>query len=210
MPPEAGPDAMQAAIALLENEFSEEPNLKYSDLIKRLRESLDSNVNYNSMLGRIMVLRSKPAEEIGGDPLEEGYSATTSTESAKPASKSTPSSPPPTGRNKVFNTLFEALAQRIAIRGDHFVAKFKEHVADYAGKTDLPASCKAQLLEWTEKGQSPRIVGADDDLHGIINSIFVWACEKFGPVEADKILLEAVRITEQIPESFEHSPRKFL
>ena len=76
---------------------------------------------------------------------------------------------------------------------------------------DLSRECGAKLVSWAKSGTTnSSISGTDEELHKIVNTAFVWMCSAFGPVDADKILLMAVNQTEQLPEAFEHSPRKFL
>ena len=68
MPTDTPLDIVQQCIGILENEFGEQPEIKYSQLIKRLNESITANLDGNKMLGKIMLMRRKSADEIGPDP----------------------------------------------------------------------------------------------------------------------------------------------
>ena len=71
---------------------------------------------------------------------------------------------------------------------------------------DLGRNCATKLVSWAKSNaEMSSIVGSDKDLQKIVNTAFVWLCQKFGPVAADKILLHAVSQTEQLPEAFDDS-----
>ena len=115
------------------------------------------------------------------------------------------------GRDLVFNTLLRHISEAVAKRSPQSEASYREHFLKEALKMKLPSDCAAKLVSWAKSGAPmSSITGPDEELHKIINTAFVWMCAKFGPVYADKILLQAVTLTEQLPESFDNSPRDFL
>ena len=103
MPEDTSIDVINKSIEILENEFGNEPQIKYSKLIKRLGEAIDSNVKFGPVLGKIMILRRKTAEEIGPDP---GV-----VESTNNVSSQVP-------RDIVFNAVFASIAQQVGNRGE--------------------------------------------------------------------------------------------
>ena len=203
-------EVVQRAIDLLENEFGEQPEIRYTQLVKRLRESFDHPAfKSGSLLGRIMSVRNQPPSDIGPDPIE------TLPKSEKPASSSqAPAASRQsllTGRDLVFNTLLGHINACVAKRSPEKEIAYREHFIKEALKMDLSRECGAKLVSWAKSGTTnSSISGTDEELHKIVNTAFVWMCSAFGPVDADKILLMAVNQTEQLPEAFEHSPRKFL
>ena len=207
MPSDTAPNVLQAAIELLENEFGDEPTLRYSELVKRLREQLDQRAELDGLLTKIMVLRNKP-DALGPDPLP-GSSPQPGQPSARQAGANVTKShvaTPLQPKFTVFNFLFAQIVEKLALRGEHLVGELTATL----GESGL--SALKGFREWSSTvGQhSPRIVGTDEELHKMINATFVWMCNKFGPVVADRILGDAVRQTEQLPEAFENSPRAFL
>lgn len=203
MPDGVAPKTLQKSIALLENEFGNVPNLKYSELVARLQANLDrAELNVGQLLGRIMTLKKKPPADLGPDP---GTSAEASSSSAGPAENSAFSRLE--GRLKVFNTLFGHIASHADRRGS--LAALRSHLATKADSMGLPEAGRRTLKAWAT-GAEPAIEGANEDLHKIVNEAFVWLCGSIGPVDADRVLLHAVKATESLPEAFECPPRTFL
>ena len=112
------------------------------------------------------------------------------------------------GRLKVFNSLFGFIAADARRRGAS--ASLQEHFQSKADSIGVPQPCLGTVKAWASTGGAPAIEGTNEDLQKVINSAFVWLCNNVGPVDADKILLTAVKATETLPESFDCSPRTFL
>lgn len=217
MPEGTSEAVLQSAIEILENEFGDKPEIRYTELAKRLDAGLTNHaVNLGGFLGRLMMLRSKPPEEIGPDPNAGGFSQqrspTPKTESSvrKRSATSAPSSELDT-RCKMFNVLFTAAVDCVAKHGDGRVIDLAAQLKKDADKLGLLAVTHRTLLAWTNNPLAPSsIVGSTPDLHKIINSSFVWMCKTFGPTEADRYLLQGVRQAEQLPEAFDEPPKQFL
>lgn len=191
---------VQQAIDLLENEFGEEPDLQYVQLVKRLKQSINHEAfAARNLLGKMVMLRNKPFSQIGPDPVGSSSSTVRQASSAQ------------TPREIVFNCMMRAMAEMIAKKNLENLALLRQRFMEAAVKINLSQSCGKMLVAWAKsESAAPSIAGTDEDLHKILNTGFVWMCEKFGPVEADKILLFAVNKAEQLPEAFECSPRNFL
>ena len=201
-------EIIQQAIDILENEFGEEPNLLYGSLVKRLKESLDERrVNLGGLLGKIMVLRNKSEAEIGPEPpVSANYGRQPNQQPATPAIAGDLEA-----GDRVFNALLQGIAITVKQRGSDNLQELTTYLKEQSGSFRLPARTSTPFKKWLEMPMdSPRISGDVKDLHKIVNASFVWACNKYGPIDADKILLFGVRSAEQLPESFEHSPRTFL
>lgn len=203
-------EVVQRAIDLLDNEFGAEPEIRYTELIKRLRESFDHDAfRSGNLLGRIMMVRNKPASQIGPDPAETLPRPTASSASGSQANNQRQVLL--SGRDLVFNTLLQHITGAVEKRSPEGAASYRQNFLKEALNMGLSRECATKLVSWSKSNASmSTIAGTDAELHKIINTAFVWMCGKFGPVEADKILLHAVKMTEQLPDAFEHSPRKFL
>lgn len=201
-------DIVQRAIDLLDNEYGEKPEIRYTELVKRLRESFDHPAfRSKTLLGRMMIVRNKPAEQIGPDPHETLGRGNVSTAGAPLTAKVTGL----TGRDLVFNTLATQVALSIQKRGDVKIKACKDFLLGEILNMKLSRECASKVVQWAKGSNvATSISGNDQELHKIVNNLFVWMCGAFGPVEADRILLQAVKHTEQLPEAFECSPRKFL
>lgn len=206
LPTGTSEDLVQQAIDLLENEFGEDPRILYGALVKRLKESLGDRVNMQGVLGNIMVMRNKPEAEIGPEPALRSRSAPAATAGSQFVGN--------TGQqasDKVFNALFQGIVSTVRHRGNENAISLANHLTGQFSDMSLAGRTQATLQQWiTDPSREPSVVGTTGDLHKIINCCFVWLCQTFGPVDADKVLLRAVQGAEQLPESFEFSPRKFL
>ena len=201
-------DIVQRAIDLLDNEYGDKPEIRYTELVKRLRESIDHPaLKSKTLLGRMMIVRTKTADQIGPDPSETLARATLSAGGAQ----SSPQAMGLTGRGLVFNTLMTQVVTAVQKHGDAKLKSCKDFFLGEILKMKLSQPCGSKLVEWAKGSSTATAIDGDDkELHKIINSLFVWMCGAFGPVEADKILLQAVKHAEQLPDAFEFSPRKFL
>lgn len=200
-------NVIQSAIDLLDNEFGENPEIKYAELIKRLRESFDHPAfESGNLLGRIMMVRNKPAEQIGPDP-----AAGPVVEGAAKAKPSGSGKGSVEGRELVFNTLLGHITSAVGKRGADVEASYRKHLLSEAQQMSLSQDCGKKLVAWvqSESGKS-EIAGTTPELHQIINAAFVWMCCEFGPVFADKVLINSVNETEKLSEAFEFPPRDFL
>lgn len=200
-------NVIQAAIDLLDNEFGENPDIKYAELIKRLRESFDHPAfESGNLLGRIMMVRNKPAEQIGPDPADGP-----AVEGGVPLARKAASKGKIEGRELVFNTLLGHITSAIAKRGAQVEASYRKHLLSEAQQMNLSQECGKKLVSWIQsKGGPAQITGATPELHQIINASFVWMCQEFGPVFADKVLINSVNETDKLSEAFEFPPRDFL
>ena len=203
-------EVVQNAIDLLENEYGDEPEIRYTELVKRLRDSFDHPAfKSGNLLGRIMMVRNKSADEIGPDPTDAASAGGASR--ARRGLNQTAQLTGLAGRDLVFNTLLTQVTTLIEQRGAEKTKSYRENFLKEALKMNLSRECAAKLVEWAKGAStSSAISGTDAELQKIINAAFVWLCGAFGPVDADKILLQSVNRAEQLPEAFDNSPRKFL
>ena len=126
MPNNTSIDVVNQAIAILENEFGDEPKIKYSDLVKRLGQAIGTNMKFGPVLGRIMIMRRKTADEIGPDPGVADPSSVASSE--KP-------------QDIVFNAVFSSIAQQITNCGEITRAEFTKWLSTDASSWDISVQC---------------------------------------------------------------------
>lgn len=203
MPEDASTQTVQKSLAVLDNEFGEVAEMKYSQLVQRLQQNLDqAELDIAKLLGNLMTLKKKPAGDLRPDPeTAGGLSNAGSTAAASTVRLE--------GRLKVFNTLFESIARNVEKRGK--IQAFQEHMAFKADSLQISGVCAETLAGWVQSdGLSPTIGGGNAELQRVVNEAFVWLCDAFGPTDADKVLLQGVKAAEATPEAFECSPRVFL
>lgn len=196
MPDGTSIEVINRSIEILENEFGDEPQIKYSKLIKRLGEAIDSNVKFGPVLGRIMILRRKTADEIGPDP---GVVESSSTNASK------------LPHDVVFNAVFSSIAQHVCNRGESLQTDFTKWLSTESASWNLSSEGVAALNRWASDPKSePQVSGSVEQLQKIINQCFVWMCGKFGPVDTDKILLRALNSAADLPAAIEFPPKKLM
>ena len=200
MPDGVSETTVQKSLTVLEREFSDVSEIKYSDFVQRLQRNLDrAELNIGTLLGRIMTLKDKPATELRPEP----NSAALRSAVAEAL--------PLDGRLKVFNTMLATIADDLARRGADKVADFRTYWIENASSQGFTDECETSLVAWAQNpGAVPRVGGTNKELAKLVNAAFVWLCNKFGPVEGDKFLHRAVAAAERLPESFDCSPRVFL
>ena len=202
MPTDLPLDIVQQCIGILENEFGEQPEIKYSQLIKRLNESITTNLDGNKMLGKIMLMRRKSADDIGPDP---GPAP-----GPDPGVAGTNGSRASGAKDVVFNNMFNTIIDQIRSRGSKLEKKFRSELPQQCQQAGLKASCLKALARWAQTA-GPSAISADAaELQKIVNQSFVFMCQKLGPVDADKILHLAINKAGQLPESFEFSPKELM
>ena len=154
-----------------------------------------------------MMVRNKPADQIGPDPADGPV-----VEGAAPKSNQevfTKSNID--GRELVFNTLFGHITSAVAKRGLAVEASYRKHLLSEAQQMNLSQDCGKKLVSWIQsKSATSEITGTTAELHRIINAAFVWMCQEFGPVFADKVLIKSVNETDKLNEAFDFPPRDFL
>ena len=185
-----------------------DPSFHFGKLIQRLQRSIKpSELQLTPVLSRIRHLKKQDAAALLPDPIDALARKPAVADATRPASV-----PEIVGDSRliVFNRLLGTIAAGIARRGQQHAADFCSH---FANQEDLPlaADTIASLTAWAAApGSEPRISGTNADLQKIINAAFVWSCEKFGPVDADKLIVRAIATCEQLPQADDCSPRLFL
>ncbi|MEM9827588.1 MAG: hypothetical protein AAF958_13435 [Planctomycetota bacterium] len=206
----ATPAAIQTAIRTLDNEFGEVENLRFNQLIDRLRDRLDSaEANLSKVLGNIMTLRTKSADEIGPDPLR--------SQAAGAASKRTGSAAGLAATRRegladVFGTLVESVVSSLRHRGDNSHQSFLDEWTKCSDVQALAGRVVGPLTDWAADPQPDafRPVGTVDHFRILVHAMYLWLCEKFGPVDADRMLNQGVRAAEGLPAAVTNPPRQLL
>lgn len=201
LPDEAKGQVLQECLEVLDQEFGNADTLKYSEVIARMERNLaKAEVNTNRLLGRILVLRRKGDKELVPDPLLNAP-AGSSMGGGNFGGNAAP-------QHQVFNTLFGVLAKDAGRRGK--LADLRQNLGQQAFSLGVGSDCVKTITAWAKGSGEPAIQGSKQELHKVVNFAFVWMCNAYGPVEADKVLVTAVRMAEALPEAFDCSPREFL
>ncbi|MEM6469438.1 MAG: hypothetical protein AAF802_07690 [Planctomycetota bacterium] len=198
-------NAIQNAIDTLDTEFANVEHLRFNELIRRLQETLDSvEVNLGLVLSDIMKLRSMPASEIGPDPGPSNKPIQTNP--SKPASVKVE------GEHKVFSRMMETVIAQLRHRRDGSETLLIQSLRQAPEIKALSSRIVEPLSSWTKESQPGSLAfnGSVDEYRIVIHSAYIWLCEKLGPVEADRALKGAVRVTEQLPEAVASPPQQLL
>jgi hypothetical protein len=78
-------------------------------------------------------------------------------------------------------------------------------------RTNLDIGARAEVTDWLS-GRQQRIVGTIPlaAMQGLVNLVYVFACEYFGPRDVDRVLADAVRAMETTPAGRQFNPRQLL
>lgn len=195
MPETASEKVVNLCLDILESEFGNEPDIKYSKLVKRLGEAVEGNMNFGPVLGRIMIAKRKPLDEIGPDP-----------GGRRGASEDVVLEPHETVLNNMLNTISE----QIRNRGRANDVEYRRALLANCQASPISGTCKESLEEWSFDSEATPVRGSVADFQKVINESYVWLCIAMGPIEADKILHQVIATAERLPESFEFSPKSLL
>lgn len=216
----ATPKAIQYAINMLETDFANDEKLRYNELIQRMQADLDSaEANLGKVLGKIMSIRSLPADQIGPDPLGGASETGSSAERQAPTapvdeipSVESKHRPKRTGAHHVFSTVIEMVVSHLQHRGDDSHLQLIDAILS---SRDIQKSGSRLVEPFQNFRSSPQsgnllINGTQDEYRMIVHRAYVWLCEKLGPVDADRTLNAAIRSADSLPEAVNHSPRELL
>lgn len=195
MPESASEEVVKLCIQILDNEFGDTPEIKYSQLIKRLGDAVEGNMNFGPVLGRIMIAKGKPIDQIGPDP--------GGTRIQHANFQLTPG-------EIVFNAMLGAITQQVKSRSRHKVVEFRQNLLLKCGESPVTSTFKHAIEEWSYDPDASPVRGTTAEFQLVINECYVWMCVDMGPIEADRILNYVVANVSQLPESFEFSPKSLL
>lgn len=191
--------AARQGLGLWEREFSDKPVYALHDFLARICQQAGLEARRGDLHRALVRALSLDEADLAPDP---GPSA--------PGTVPVPGvSAPPPGAMTVFESLYgtmmEGLIQRQVETG------VRVRVMQRLVGLGLPAGLRGQVTDWIsgEAAHLPQAVGLEG-LRGLLHLIYVAACEEMGPVSADRLLAEAVRVTEKLEEAELFSPRALL
>ncbi|ACL71310.1 conserved hypothetical protein [Thioalkalivibrio sulfidiphilus HL-EbGr7] len=192
--------AAREGLGLWEREFSDKPVYALHDFLARICRQAGQEARRGELHRALVRALSLDEADLAPDPGP-------SDRGAVPAASASP--PPPAGAMTVFEsmygTIMEGLVQRQVETG------VRVRVLQRLVGLGLPAGLRGQVTDWItgEASQLPQAVGLEG-LRGLLHLTYVAACEEVGPVSADRLLAEAVRVTEKLGEAEVFSPRALL
>ena len=195
MPKTTSEEVVNLCIDILESEFGDEPDIKYSHLVKRLGEAVEGNMNFGPVLGRIMIAKRKPLDQIGPDP--GGRRGSSNQVKLK-------------AHEIVLNHMLNQISEHIRNRETQKDAEYRRGLLANCLASPISETCKETLEEWSFDSEASPVRGSVTDFQRVINESYVWMCIAMGPIEADKFLHHVVASAERLPESFEFSPKSLL
>ncbi|MEO1526385.1 MAG: hypothetical protein AAFX06_13175 [Planctomycetota bacterium] len=205
----ATPTAIEKAIDTLDNEFGDVEEIRFNQVIRRFQQTLDATeANLNAVLGKVMTLRQKPAEELGPDP-RNGVAIQPRSPSERGPSPGAATRR--VGLHHVFATMVETFVAHLRNLGNGSDRHLLEALLQSPEIEKLPPRVAKAIQDWTQSPQGTlEIQGTVEDYRTVIHAIYVWLCQKLGPVDADRLLSGVVRTAEALPEAATNSPRQLL
>jgi hypothetical protein len=93
------------------------------------------------------------------------------------------------------------------------IADLGEIIIEIALQTEHKAMVRLTLQPWLKTGLAVEAIAGNlsqQQMHGIINIVYLTACDLLGPVEADRLLSTVVGAAKGLPEAKEFAPEKLL
>lgn len=110
---------------------------------------------------------------------------------------------------KVFRTVVSAVVESI----QETAPQFERMILDVAGQSAHKSLIKPVLEPWVDAGLAPPALAANlslPQMRGIINILYLCACQIVGPLEADRLIAAAIAQAEGLPEAEEFDPRQLF
>lgn len=184
----------EQAIALYDVEFADQKSLSVTAFVGRL----DDSISLGAARKKLYLHLSKATRDLGS--------------SGSGASASDSASEGSSAAGTVFAFLMRELVSAWKSRDASSIQGLSKHVNDELATLGMSGSAERQARRWAASLETESIgdSGSDDDMRRLLQSVYVWSCEWFGPVDTDRIVAEAVRSAERVPAASQFSPRKFL
>lgn len=187
------------AVKIWQSEFSDKPVYALQPFITRLGKEFDIDIPRN-MIQRTLInalnmeVSQLPPDPLGNEDIDRPYLV---------ASKET---------LRVFSHLLSAV---ISIADNHdttSVLNIRNGFSESLKQLDTRPQLHDQLmLIFSEPGKDMLIGDLSvNQMQEILHLLYVQMCEYLGPINTDRIISEAISLTEALPESSICPPRSFL
>ncbi|MEM7479716.1 MAG: hypothetical protein AAF481_00965 [Acidobacteriota bacterium] len=206
-------DAAAGGIRVWQEEFAERNPFGIADYGQRLAELFDIEDQRPALIARINECLRLDPSQLGPDPLAQLPKASFDFGTGPTAPVAAPADAPAMSAEfVVLNHLLDGLLDGFDRVRPGAGADLRKFVA--AGPRGLRMSAVAREVvnAWcgNPKGMKIRSAVTVSEMSQLINAIYVWACEAFGPSAADRLIGGAVRRTSEIPEAATFPPRSLL
>lgn len=181
-------------------EFSNTPLYAVQSFLTRLYEVLDIDIPRAELQRKILQSLVKELKDLPEDPL------------ASFSNTYTPPSTQTEASHKVFTYFMDYLLAGIAKTQSGTELTIKVYILDHAHRAGIQGEALNNVKQWlTESGQPTLIRSLElKQMRQLFHFCYVACCEYLGPVLTDRLVVESVRIVEQLPESAEFKPRKLF
>lgn len=182
-------------IKIWEDNFSDSHAFRIVSFIRKVQEELELDAEVRkSLLKNLNENLSKSSELLGVDPLAKL----------------------PEQREPVNNTVFRYLIRTLLTKLDaKEVQNLQGVLRNYFANSQLDYDTQVALINWCKllsQEDNSKITAhvSQSVMSKVIDQIYNYYCDLFGPVVTDHTFAEAIRSTEAIPEAREFSPRQLF
>lgn len=211
-------DDLLNAMCIWQQEYSHLPRFAITNFVRRVTEHTDYTkvraAIHLSLTSSLML----DEDSLGRDPLPEmrrylgkrvgAAEAETILGHSSPGITTTG---PQTDTSLVFELLLGGFLHRIATSNASAARQIRIALSRNLADMNMEPENQAVLMLWLQ-GKNRRIetVLALTDMQQILHASYVAACHQLGPVQADRLLTEALVATETSEAGQRYSPREFL
>ena len=207
-----GQDALMEAMCHWQKDFSDKPKFAISRFISHLVNQYDLGTQRTEIQSKMARLMMAASDTLDEDPLPQMLAYQDGNKVATSADK-----PRVNGHRHeaieslMFRMFVDELAQVLRTRDAMLIGLMIETLNTRLSTIGLNGAEANQLEEWLQdrRAHMPVDLGKDK-LHDLLIAVYVMLCEKFGPVETDRIYGTAVRKVEQSDAAGGQSPRILL
>lgn len=190
--------AVEQAASLYDLEFADQPTLSVAELVGRL----DANLGLGPR--KKVAYKALTAAVQGKSPTPGAVSAVPAPAGGTGAGGSDAGS--------VFGFLVREIVSRCKHRDVSSVQGLSRHVSEAIPQLTLSPAAEQGIRSWVADPERFALgsQGSDEEMKRLLQNVYLWSCDWFGPVDTDRIFADAVRTAEQLPAAANFSPRNFL
>ena len=178
-------------LSFWEANYAEKPAFALNEFLGEVAKRCSSQLERASLYRELIAIMHGPASNLLPEPLQQletwrqGAGATAVEVS---------------GVDVQARQTFEALSSRLfAALPDNRLPIFQRQLGSRLGELGGTSETRLRIRAWLEQGGSLARVGLElQQYRGLLNLIYTGLCEELGPVQADQLLSQAVRHTEQL------------
>jgi len=114
--------------------------------------------------------------------------------------------------HNVANSILKQIYAYLEIRDSAAVSKLNTAFTSLIDDLDISFKARHQMKSGIKENKTLIFDGHNkqEEISQVIHHAYIWFCDYLGPVDADRVFEQVIRVVENTPESIAFSPRNFF